>query len=553
MPLNPPRQCPARGPLPPPLLPLLCFCLSLLLMIWATVGTLIHGNSIARGQPQIAALDIALLFVGALCSVLIALAGWVLRKQQTETWLRAEHEAQLAHLAGHDALTGLPNRLLLRDRLGHDISHAQRESRQLAVMFIDLDRFKTINDSLGHAVGDELLRVAARRLRATLRSCDTLARIGGDEFVVVVEDVDGPEAAALVTRKLLDALLQPMPVLGREFVLTASIGISLYPHDGLDVDQLLMAADTAMYTVKASGRDGYRFYEPSMHARALTQLERERDLRRALELGEFELHYQPQVDLGSGRLSGLEALLRWRHPQRGLVPPDSFIPLAEETGLIVPIGAWVICHACTQLAAWRAAGLAPPRVAVNLSARQFVRPQLVSEILDAVGRAGLDVSMLELEITESALMHDVESAIRQMNELHDAGLRLAIDDFGTGYSSLAYLQRFPVGLLKIDRTFIADMTTNHANAAIARTVVQLAQNLGLQVLAEGVEERAQVQMLRALGCHFAQGWLFARALEPAAVEQLLRAERSGKRLLTPATAALGSSAEHPILISGLCA
>ena len=460
------------------------------------------------------------------------ISHWVVIQQDVTA--RRSIEARLVHQAGHDALTGLPNRTRLRERLKHALARARRSGGRIAVLFVDLDRFKTINDSLGHAVGDALLCEVAQRLKQSVRTGDLVARLGGDEFVVLAEHIGRPDDAARVARKLIEVIELPYAVAGREFVLSASIGIGLYPDDAGDLDTLLRVADTAMYGVKHGGRNGYGYYEPAMHERALAALERERDLRGALERGEFELHYQPQVELASGRIVAVEALLRWRHPQRGLVPPDQFIPIAEESGLIVPIGDWVTRTACAQLGEWQHLGLGPLRMAVNLSARQFRRAEIVAETLAAVEAAGIAPQSLELEITESLLMDDVERALTRMHALGDRGLRLAMDDFGTGYSSLAFLKRFPVGMLKIDRLFVRDLTENAANAAIARTIVQLGQNLGLTVLAEGVEEAEQAEMLRGFGCTLIQGWLTGRPQPAADLRKLLEAQRAGQTVLPPA-------------------
>ncbi|MBS0338354.1 MAG: EAL domain-containing protein [Proteobacteria bacterium] len=460
------------------------------------------------------------------------ISHWVVIQQDVTA--RRSIEARLVHQAGHDALTGLPNRMRLRERLKHALARARRNGGRIAVLFVDLDRFKTINDSLGHAVGDALLCEVAQRLKQSVRAGDLVARLGGDEFVVLAEHVGRPDDAARVARKLIETIETPYAVAGREFVLSASIGIGLYPDDAGDLDTLLRVADTAMYGVKHGGRNGYGYYEPAMHERALAALERERDLRGALERGEFELHYQPQVELASGRIVAVEALLRWRHPQRGLIPPDQFIPIAEESGLIVPIGDWVTRSACAQLGEWQRLGLGPLRMAVNLSARQFRRVEIVAETLAAVEAAGIAPDSLELEITESLLMDDVERALTRMHALGDRGLRLAMDDFGTGYSSLAFLKRFPVGMLKIDRLFVRDLTENAANAAIARTIVQLGQNLGLTVLAEGVEEAEQAEMLRGFGCTLVQGWLTGRPQPAADIRRLLEAQQAGQTVLPPA-------------------
>jgi diguanylate cyclase (GGDEF)-like protein/PAS domain S-box-containing protein len=433
-------------------------------------------------------------------------------------------EENLLHMATHDNLTGLPNRNLLQDRICQAIGYAERMQREMAVLFIDIDRFKNINDSLGHAAGDQLIVVMAQRLRAAVRIVDTVARVGGDEFVVILTDLSRESDIAKVLPGLLAAITQPMPVDGHELAVTGSIGISVYPRDGRDVSTLLKNADTAMYRAKDAGRNGYRFYAQEMNADAVDRLRLENDLRNAIKGDELMMVYQPQVDAGSGRIIAAEALLRWRHPRHGLISPAEFIPLAEETGLIVSIGEWVLRRVCAQVRGWREAGLPEVKVAVNLSPRQFRQPNLVEMIRAALADYDLPSDWLELEITEGSLMHNPEEAVLLLDELSRLGFRLAVDDFGTGYSSLAYLKRFPLHVLKIDRSFVVDIETNRDSAAIAAAVIALAHSLELKVVAEGVEQPAQMDYLRGLDCDIAQGYLYGRPM-PADEFMILMAKQ----------------------------
>ncbi len=421
-------------------------------------------------------------------------------------------EQNLLHMATHDSLTGLPNRSLLQDRIGQAIAYAERTHCEMAVLFVDIDRFKNINDSLGHAAGDQLIAVMAQRLHAAVRTVDTVARVGGDEFVVVLNDLNRESDITKVLPALLAAITQPMSVEGHALTVTGSIGISVYPRDGRDVATLLKNADTAMYRTKEAGCNGYRFYAQEMNADAIDRLRLENDLRNAVKGDELILYYQPQVDAVSGRIIAAEALLRWQHPQLGLVSPAAFIPLAEETGLIVPIGEWVLRRVCTQMRSWREAALPEVRVAVNLSPRQFRQSNIVAMIRAAVDDCAIPADWLELEITETSLMQNPEEAASLLDELTRLGFSLAVDDFGTGYSSLAYLKRFPLHVLKIDRSFVVDIETNRDSAAIAAAVIALAHSLGLRVVAEGVETEGQLQYLRGLDCDIAQGYLYGRPM-----------------------------------------
>jgi diguanylate cyclase (GGDEF)-like protein len=436
---------------------------------------------------------------------------------------RIESEGRLAFLAQFDALTGLPNRALLSDRFSQLIVQARRHATPLGVLFIDLDDFKLINDSLGHAGGDELLKEAARRLQSAVRPGDTVARISGDEFAVILSDLARPDDAALVAQKIIDRLATPVQVRGHEVFVTASIGIAAFPADGDDAEALLGAADAAMYRAKQSGRNGYQFFTADINQRTRARVQLGSELRRALEREEFALVYQPKYDLRTGRPCAAEALLRWNHPERGVVSPGEFIPVLEETGLIVAVGEWVLQRACKDLKSWQAEGAVVVPIAVNLSARQFRQQDLDLRLIDLIKSAGVQTKLIELEITESQLMQDPHHAIRIMRSLSNAGIRIAIDDFGTGYSSLSYLTRFPVSALKIDRSFVADVLSDQADAAIVRTIIDMAHTLGSIVIAEGVETAEQAALLRKLGCEQAQGYYFARPMPEAKLKALLRA------------------------------
>jgi diguanylate cyclase (GGDEF)-like protein len=431
---------------------------------------------------------------------------------------------ELQRLALHDPLTKLPNRVLLEDRIEQAIVHAERGKVNCAVLFVDLDRFKVVNDSLGHFVGDELLRGVASRLQGLVRGEDTVSRLGGDEFVMLLREIDGDEDALEVAAKALAALREPFRVHQQELYVTPSIGISVYPAHGNTAQMLITRADAAMYNVKKAGRDGVRVFAPEMSTFFPERLMIENELRRALERSEFELHYQPEVELEEDRVIGMEALVRWRHPRRGLVAPDQFIPLAEDTGLIVPIGAWIIEEACRQNKAWQDAGLPRLRVAVNLSGAQFRQKDLLDTIGAALDKTGLAPESLEVEITESVVMQNAPDAIGTLERLSRMGVHVSIDDFGTGYSSLSYLKRFPLDKLKIDRSFIRDVSNDTEDAAIVRAIVGLAHNLRLKVVAEGVETAEQLAFLRALGCDEYQGCYKSKPVPAADFERTLRVE-----------------------------
>ncbi len=425
------------------------------------------------------------------------------------------YEAELEFQARHDALTGLANRTLLNERLERAISNARHSGTALWVVFVDLDRFKFVNDTLGHEAGDILLKVLAERLKLAVREADTVARMGGDEFVLVLPEGTGSDAGMAVIQNISDAVAEPLQIQSHEFFLTCSIGIAVYPSDGGSAETLTKHADIAMYRAKEMGRNTWQFYAPSMSERTLARLEIEADLRHALERDEFELHYQPQLDLASGSVIGMEALLRWNHPQHGTIAPSRFIGLAEEMGLIIPIGAWVLRQACVQTQAWHQAGLGHLRVAVNLSPRQFTQKGLVQSVAAILHETGLDARHLELEVTESMVMSDVDSAITILRDLKHLGVQIAVDDFGTGYSSLSYLRRFPIDVLKIDQSFVRDITLEDDDAAIVCAIISLGHGLRLKVIAEGVETAEQLNFLREHGCDQVQGYLFSKPVAAA--------------------------------------
>jgi diguanylate cyclase (GGDEF)-like protein len=437
--------------------------------------------------------------------------------------LQAEELAErFTRDALHDSLTGLANRALFQDRVEQSLSVSRRHARPIAILLLDLDGFKTINDSLGHNAGDQLLIGVAQRLLASLRSVDTAARLSGDEFAILVDEADTSRAKK-VAERILGALRDPFEVGDRQVTVTGSIGIAASDLGKESSEELLRGADTAMYFAKGRGKAGYAVFEPALHVAALERLELKTDLERALENREFIVHYQPVVDLHTGCPVGMEALVRWAHPTRGLVAPDSFISLAEETGLIAPIGWWVLEQACRQTAAWQKQypERSQLRVCVNLAMIQLHEPEVVEEVARALESTGLPPSALVLEVTESGLMKDPDWTVARLQDLKSLGIRLAIDDFGTGYSSLTYLQRFPIDILKVDKSFVDGVDGQPEEAALAHAITKLGSVLSLQVVAEGVERPQQVLELRALGCQFAQGFYFARPLDVESVEQLL--------------------------------
>jgi diguanylate cyclase (GGDEF)-like protein len=507
-----------------------------------------------------------LMSLGALgCTIAIAIAGFAFGRQSKQQATLAASQAELrrqedraaaahttalqvAHSAEHDFLTGLPNRMLLNDRVSQAISLAHRHKKHTAVLFLDLDGFKHINDSLGHGVGDKLLQSIAKRLVACVRSSDTVSRQGGDEFVVLLSEVEQSEDAAIAARRIvqavagthsvdehdvqvevastagrmLKAVAEPHSVEHHNLHVTASIGVSVYPDDGLEAETLIKNADTAMYQAKENGRQSFQFFKPAMNIRAVERQSIEESLRGALERQELALHYQPKINLRTGAITGVEALIRWTHPTRGLIPPLQFIPVAEDCGLIVPIGAWVLREACGQAQAWADAGLPAMTMAVNVSAMEFRDDNFLENLFVTLGETGLDSRLLELELTESLLMRHPESAAAILQSLREVGIQVAMDDFGTGYSSLGYLRKFPLDALKIDQSFVRQISTAGEDTVIVTAVIGIAQGLKLRVIAEGVETREEVEFLRAHQCDEAQGYYFSRPVPPEQLAKLLR-------------------------------
>ncbi len=454
----------------------------------------------------------------AIGSAVMALAA-VLIVLEDQREVGAEATSQVEHLAYYDTLTGLPNRSLFSDRLTVAIAHAHRHRYKLAVLFLDLDRFKQVNDSLGHTVGDRLLKIVSTRIRGAVREEDTVARFGGDEFTVLIHIIGKAEDAGKIAQKILDALKASISIDERDFVITSSVGISIYPNDGTDCETLIRNADTAMYRAKDLGRNACQYYAATMNHKALEALEVENGMRRALIQNEFVLHYQPLIDIGSGTVFGLEALIRWQHPELGLLRPDRFIPAAEQTGLIVAIDRWVLREACEQASEWHHRGHKVV-MAVNLSGRQFQDPELIDQVRDALQATELKPQYLELEITEGYAMRDVEKAISTLQQLKALGVRIAIDDFGTGYSCLSYLKHFPIDTLKLDGSFVRDLASPE-DAQIALGVIALAHSLKLKVIAEGVETISQLTFLREHACDRLQGYLFSRPMPPANFDRFM--------------------------------
>ena len=430
-------------------------------------------------------------------------------------------QLHLDYLAHHDPLTGLPNRLLLLDRLNHAVTKAHRNHTQIAVLFFDLDRFKHINDSLGHHIGDEVLKITAIRLQEHVREEDTISRLGGDEFTVIAEELHSPADIASIAHKFISAFKQPFVVEDHEFYLTCSIGISIYPQNGKTTEELLRNADAAMYKAKDLGRNNFQFYAEEMTAKALQQVVMETSLRRSLEQYKFVVHYQPLVDMITARVIGMEALVRWQHPELGLIQPDEFIPLAEETGLIIPLGEWVLTTACYQIKAWYDLGLKPGRMAVNLSGKQLLMDNIADVIKDVLERTGCRPEWLELEVSEGFYMRDPVHSIAILNQIKKLGIDLVIDDFGTGFSSLSQLKQLPVSKLKIDRSFIRNIPNDPDDAAIARAVIALAKSMRLKVIAEGVETVEQLRFLNQEGCDEVQGYLYSEAIPAERIPNIL--------------------------------
>jgi len=463
-------------------------------------------------------------FVQAL--VALGIAAWLL---EDERQAAQDAARQVQHLAFHDALTGLPNRQLFLDRLAHALKEAARNEHPLAVFFLDLDRFKVINDSLGHSVGDRLLQMVAERMTGTLRKHDTVTRQGGDEFTLLAPDVKGADDAILIARKVKGALAKPFLIDGRELFVTTSIGISLYPADGEDAETLLRHADLAMYGAKARGRDSFQLYTSSMNERAQEQLAFESSLRRSVAARDLLVYYQPIVAMAGGRVQGVEVLVRWRHPEHGMVSPDKFIPLAETIGLIGPIGEHVLRTACAQLAAWHARGHTHLRVALNLSVRQLQGPEFVALVAEVLGETGLPAHAVEFEVTESVAMQRGDAAVERLRELKALGVRLSVDDFGTGHSSLSTLRLFPIDAVKIDRSFVRDLASDPEDAIIAKAVIALAHSLNIPVIAEGVEHVEQLEHLRREQCDAWQGYLFCAPVAAEEVERVIGVSEVARR------------------------
>ena len=445
-------------------------------------------------------------------------------------------EERLAHLAHHDSLTNLPNRVLFGDRLMQAVALARRNKKMIAVMLLDLDRFKEVNDTLGHRFGDHLLVEVSRRLKNSIREADTISRLGGDEFAVILSDISEIEKSAQVAQHFMQTVSEPFEIEGHEIYITTSIGITIYPADSDNMETLLKNADTAMYYAKSRGRNNFQFFTHEMNSRIIEKLFIESKLRRALDHEEFQLNYQPQVEAATGSIVGMEALLRWVNPDLGDMAPSKFIPIAEDTGLIIPIGEWVIKEACMQAASWLEDGVPILNLSINLSARQFHKQTIVETISAILRETGFDPHHLELEITESVIMQDVDENIQTLRRLKDLGLRLSIDDFGTGYSSLNYLKRFPIDVLKIDRSFVMDITSDPENSSVVSAIIALAHSLNLKVIAEGVETAEQLAFLKERGCNELQGYYFSKPIPGHRIKDLFRKEqRSGRPLFSAKT------------------
>ena len=490
-------------------------------------------------QPQLARylwVAIAATVAAALLCVYLGHQSWLLtRTRRREAEQRLAHAERVEHLAYHDALTGLPNRSMFSRELNRHIAEAQRYQRQLAVAFIDLDRFKQINDTLGHEAGDQLLKTVAKRLLASVRDSDTVARLGGDEFVIMLPQITQANDAAVVAQKVLASIAVPFTLIGQEFRITASIGIGVFPQHGLDEETLKKNADIAMYQAKAEGKNNYRFYSENLNANSLERLALESSLRHALERNEFRLCYQAKRDISSGRIVGTEALLRWESPDLGTVAPMQFIPVAEESGLIIPIGKWILRTACAQNVAWQRAGAPPLNVAINLSPRQFADEGLLRDVAGILKETGLEAQYLEFEISESILIQNVEATLKVLTALKGLGVRIAIDDFGTGYTSLTTLQRFPLDTIKIDQKVVQGISADDKNAGLTDAVIAMGKNLSLTVVAQGVETSEQAEFLREHACDELQGFYFNRPMAPEVFTKLLLASvgeltYTGKRL-----------------------
>ncbi len=448
--------------------------------------------------------------VGA-CDFITKPFNWSVLKHRAARMLNAaKAEQKIQHLAYHDSLTGLPNRMLFMDRIDQAISRAQRKSGQFALLFLDIDHFKVINDSMGHAAGDQLLNVVSQRLTEVLRKTDTVARLGGDEFTIILEAIDSVESAASVSKNILFALDESIEINQKEVHISGSIGIAMYPQDGTSFGTLLKNADTAMYRAKESGRQTFQFYAQEMSLKAMQRLDLESQIRSALKNEEFTVYYQPKVNLVSGQCQGVEALVRWLHPEKGIIPPNDFIPLAEETGLIIKLDEWVMRTACQQFQKWKAAGYAINNLSVNVSARHFKEAGLLNHCKKIIADLKISPKHIEIELTESALVDNYANAKEILKQIHELGVRIALDDFGTGYASMSYLKEFPFDTVKLDRSFVQDLPDDNESAAIAKAMIQLADALNLTMVAEGIETEAQKAFLTDQGCTFGQGYLWSK-------------------------------------------
>ena len=482
-----------------------------------------------RAQVYIAWSTVGSAFVIALAAMMSRLSLQLVRAQQRESEAQIAHAHQVEHLAYHDSLTGLANRSLFSKLLTQTLLEAHRYNRRVAVVFLDLDRFKQINDTLGHEAGDQLLQVVAERIKACARDSDLVARLGGDEFVVLMPSIEGENDAAALAQRILFATSRPFTLASKELRVTASIGISTYPNDGLDEQILKKKADIAMYHAKAEGKNNFQFYSDQIPANSLERLTMESALRHALERDELRLHYQAKRDISSGRITGMEALLRWDHPDLGTVAPLRFIPIADETGLVIPIGKWVLKTACAQNVAWQSQGLPPLSIAVNLSARQFYDEHLLTDLKSVLATTGMEPHLLELEIAESFLIRDVENTLRILTALKVLGIRIAVDDFGVGYSSVATLQRFPLDTVKIDRSFIRDITGAAEATGLADAIIAIGKRLSLTVVAQGVETKEQAEFLKSHACDELQGFYFDLPLPTEEFTHLLRTQTTVTR------------------------
>ncbi len=484
-------------------------------------------NKIETTQYQIVSgVFVALATLYLFLYVIVKRADNIIKRHEE---VRLLHEREMRHQAYHDSLTGLPNKSKFSEQLRESINRSIRSGQQFALMFVDLDRFKIINDSMGHDAGDQLIRIAGERLSSLTREKDILFRWGGDEFTIILEDIDNLDDVSTITERIIKGMSSPISIAKQELVITTSIGIAVYPNDSDSAEALIKNADAAMYHAKGSGRNRYEFYTPEMNARAKERLELESGLQKALQNEEFILHYQPKYGASTQKLVGVEALLRWQHPSYGLVMPDRFIPALEENGLINAVGKWVLRTACAQNKMWQEQGFAPVTVSVNISAVQFRSPQLIDTVARVLDETQLESRYLELELTESMFISNTEAAINTMYRLKDLGVSLSIDDFGSGYSSLSYLKRFPVDYLKIDRSFIKDIENSNKDAAITNAITVLAHSLNMKIVAEGVESQGQLDYLKSQGCQELQGFLFSRPISALEVSELLEKVSAGQQ------------------------